>query len=387
MGDQEWTDPNSPEFQEEKLRRIRRAKNREATSEYIRIGQSDLYDWEPMRRAVLKEIAFLQVNDAKVRKPMDSAFDDYVGWCYASQKFLACRVGCLEDYVQKSTTVFEQDGVMETRSWTDSHGYPHTEYHVKEDVVTAHQRSKDYMSKPRRRPQKGGNRKANKGSFQVGNRAALSEKPPARSAVSTLPISRMPPSRSAVMPPSRTAVMPTASTAVLETAEQPSKGVYTLGGGDSLRSSVEGSNFVGDNPASHLAPAAAGAAVGEKRVGVSVTSTTSPLRPVGTITKGYPTPIPNWKRYPRLFAGRVDKYGRWLGGRVPNCPKCKNNLQPQERHGDCDYMPQYDDVDWDQKEYDRQASLDEMRAEAREAPEGMDEDEICSADDAEEYSE
>jgi hypothetical protein len=50
-------------------------------------------------------------------------------------------------------------------------------------------------------------------------------------------------------------------------------------------------------------------------------------------------------------------------------------------------MPKYDDVDWEQKEYDRQASLDEMRAEAREAPEDMDEDEICSEDDAEEYSE
>ena len=351
MSDQAWADPNSPEFQAEKLRRIRRAKNREATSEYIRIGQSDLYDWEPVRRAVLKEIAFLQVNDAKTRKPEDSPFDDYVGWCYASQKFLACRVGCLEDYVQKATDVFERDGVIETRSWTDSHGYPHTEYHVREDVVIAHQRRKDYMSRPRKRPQKGGNRKPNSGSFQVGNNAAVKQKPSDTTAVSIRYDSRVPSDTTAVKPSAFTAILPSDTTAVLETAEQPSKGVYPLvRGGDSLRSSVGGFDLGGEHPASALAPAAATAAEEESGIGVGINTTTKPPRPIGTITKGHKTPIPNWKRYPRLFAGRVDKYGGWLGGRVPKCPKCKNNLQPEEHHGDCDYLPKYPEINVEARE-------------------------------------
>ena len=35
------------------VERVRKAKNREVMSEFIRIGQSDLYDWSVVRRAVL----------------------------------------------------------------------------------------------------------------------------------------------------------------------------------------------------------------------------------------------------------------------------------------------------------------------------------------------
>jgi hypothetical protein len=92
----------------------------------------------------------------------------------------------------------------------------------------------------------------------------------------------------------------------------------------------------------------------------------------------------NKDTYPELYA-------QWKrdGGRLPKCKRCKELIQFSEPAHVCDgFVPLYnDDVDWEQKEYDRQASLDEIRAEARDAPEDMDEDEICSEDDAEEYSE
>ena len=78
----------------EALELIRKSKNREVMSDFIRIGTSDLYDWEPVRRAVLREIAFLQQNDEKKKTPEDSPFaGDYVGWCWASQRYIAGRVG------------------------------------------------------------------------------------------------------------------------------------------------------------------------------------------------------------------------------------------------------------------------------------------------------
>src|SRR6202044_1483873 len=98
----------------------------------------------------------------------------------------------------------------------------------------------------------------------------------------------------------------------------------------------------------------------------------------------------NKDTYRKLFEKYYDKHGKWISGmKVPPCKRCKAFLHPDEPAHVCEgFVPQYnDDVDWEQKEYDRQASLDEMRAEAREAPEDMDEDEICSEDDAEEYSE
>ena len=109
-----------------KLERIRQGKNRKVFSDYIRIGESDLYDYEPVRRAVLKEIAFMQVHDEDTKVPKNSPFKgQYVGWCYASQKRLAARVGTTEGYVKKCVALMEKDGVIETRMWTDPMGYPH----------------------------------------------------------------------------------------------------------------------------------------------------------------------------------------------------------------------------------------------------------------------
>jgi hypothetical protein len=94
----------------------------------------------------------------------------YEGWCYASQRCLANRVGTTEDYVRKCVALFEEDGVIATRRWHDPMGYQHQEYHVDEEVVTAHQRAEGYMEHERKQPRRGGNKQPNKGSFKPGNR-------------------------------------------------------------------------------------------------------------------------------------------------------------------------------------------------------------------------
>ena len=64
-------------------------------------------------------------------------------------------------------------------------------------------------------------------------------------------------------------------------------------------------------------------------------------------------PMPNWKRYPYMFAGLVDDNGNWLGkGKLPRCPKCKQFVSPRETgHADrCDYVPQYPEYDREMRE-------------------------------------
>jgi len=64
----------------------------------------------------------------------------------------------------------EKDGVIEAREWRDPRGFPHQEYHVVEEMVTAHKRAEGYMEYERKAPRRGGNKQANKGSFQLGNK-------------------------------------------------------------------------------------------------------------------------------------------------------------------------------------------------------------------------
>ena len=64
-------------------------------------------------------------------------------------------------------------------------------------------------------------------------------------------------------------------------------------------------------------------------------------------------PMPNWKRYPLMFAGLVDDNGNWLGkGKLPCCPKCKAFVSPRETgHADrCDYVPKYPEYDREMRE-------------------------------------
>lgn len=169
----------------EKLKRISARIDRQAGITplplYIRIGMSTLYDYNRGVRATLKEIAYMAVNgDGSFAHPSDERKNvDYEGWCWASQGYLAERVGCSERQVNADIAQFVRDGVIKTRDWTDKYGHRHTEYKVVAAVVDANQRVE---GQERRRPTSrvyG----ANKGSFS-------NENQPAKHATPT-PISRM----------------------------------------------------------------------------------------------------------------------------------------------------------------------------------------------------
>lgn len=132
--------------QKELLDRIKKSQQREACSDYIAVGDSDLYDWDVTRRAVLMTIAFMQQTDEKKRVPEDLPHKhDYVGWCWASQKFIAGRVGTDEDYVSECIGIFEKDNVIRVRTWQDDWGYHHSEYQIVRETVDAHKRPDDWI--------------------------------------------------------------------------------------------------------------------------------------------------------------------------------------------------------------------------------------------------
>jgi hypothetical protein len=143
------------------LRSILEAREMNELSLYIRVGNSILYDYNRGVRATLKEIAFMTSNGRK--KPEGSHFDEYEGWCWASQIVLAERVGCSERQIAYDVEQFLADGVIETRTWHDRWGHPHREYRVIPEVVDANQRVE---GQERKRPTSRVY-KANKGSFKT----------------------------------------------------------------------------------------------------------------------------------------------------------------------------------------------------------------------------
>jgi hypothetical protein len=338
----------------ELLELLRQSKNREVMSDYIRIGTSDLYDYDVTRRAVLREIAFLQQNNDKKKTPEDSPFHgDYVGWCWASQRYIAGRVGTTDDYVHECVKLFEKDGVIRVREWEDSFGYPHSEYQIISEVVEAHQRPEGWIKEERKRPRRGGNTTANKGSFKPGNKAAARK---------TQPSSQPFPSESTAvshpspqpLPTGLAAVPPTEFTAVSDTAANPSKGVDHTGGSASVASLLQplgGFDLGGDTTASNTASSAPPAAdAGRERQAASVAANAKakpeeangslpeqnqkPKRPTGTLVKGERKPLPNRLCYP-------DAFKDWKPGmRVPKCKKCGGNLQPNENHACPGYIEQ-----------------------------------------------
>jgi len=343
----------TPEETKELVERVRKAKNREVMSEFIRIGQSDLYDWQETRRAVLKEIAFLQVNDEKTKVPHNSPYKGrYTGWCYASQKFIACRTGCSERWVRDCVKVFEEDGVIETRKWIDHLGYPHKEYHVIEDVVTTHQRPKEYLEEDRNRPQRGGNKKANAGSFKLGNKARnhrnsqpLPQEDSAASHGNGQPnaigtVNRKPQEDSAVSDTADSSVKPVDIQRVASVA--------------SLPTHSEGSSFSSANTARALASTAASQRNGQGGLAPLLSKTNQ--KPMGTVTEAKKKPLPNRLCYPEAFKD-------WKPGmRVPHCKRCDGLLNPNENHECEGYVPKlpFDDME------DHMDFMDDQRESMRE---------------------
>lgn len=315
----------------ELLARIQKARNREVMSEFIRVQMSDLYDFNPGVRATLSTIAFLQVNDEHAHVPEDSPFkDDYVGWCWASQDYLAKRVGKSLSQLKRDIVRFERDGVLKVRAWRDSNGYPHNEYHVDEDSVTAHQRPKD---KDAPRPARSSrDYKTNKGSFSTENQ------PKSQVASQPLP-SSIPAVDRVPSQPSPDSISREGQVAshTLSTAEMPLKGVDPGGcfsGGSFSPSSQDGAQPV---PAAPGLDAAGASFKKKKSAEPSPGSWADRNRPVGKITQGEKKPLPNYLCYPEAFKD-------WRPGRLlPKCRVCGDILQRNENHVCEGFVPKYPD--------------------------------------------
>jgi hypothetical protein len=333
------------------LELVRKSKNREVMSDFIRIGTSDLYDYDVNRRAVLREIAFLQQNNESKKTPEDSPFaHDYVGWCWASQRYIAARVGTVDDYVSDCVKLFEKDGVIRVREWNDSFGYPHSEYQIISEAVEARQRPVGWIKEKRKRPRRGGNTTANKGSFKLGNKAAARKTQPSSQPFPSEFTAVIHPG-SQPLPSESAAVLPSKFTAVSDTAASPSKGVDHTGGSPSVASLLQplgGFDLGGDATASNTAssaPPAADAGLERQSALVAANTKAKPeeangslpeqnQRPKGKVVKGDVKPLPNRLCYP-------DTFKDWKPGmRVPRCKKCGDSLQPNENHVCPGYVPQ-----------------------------------------------
>jgi hypothetical protein len=91
---------------------------------FIRVAESKIYHGKPMHKALLKEVIYLRMtdlhkDDTRIPKgtPWSNDYTKYEGWTYASQKYLANRVGSKDHtYVSTVLSEIEKDGFIETRS-------------------------------------------------------------------------------------------------------------------------------------------------------------------------------------------------------------------------------------------------------------------------------
>jgi hypothetical protein len=92
---------------------------------YIRVAESKIYHGKPMHKALLKEVIYMRMtdlheNDTRIPNgtPWSKDYRLYEGWTYASQKYLANRVGSKDSsYVAEVLREIEEDGFLESRSY------------------------------------------------------------------------------------------------------------------------------------------------------------------------------------------------------------------------------------------------------------------------------
>ena len=296
---------------QDRLDKIRKAQNMVAASDYIQVQMSDLYDLNPGVRATLTTIAFMQATKVNPNYPEDSPFrEDQLGWCYASQAYLAKRVGKSERQVRRDIARFKRDGVVKVRQWRDSNKALHDEYHVDEDVVQKRQRKED---EPRpARSSRDYSAHENKGAFKKGEDARRNH---GTSHAEAQDISRR-----------------DHRTCDAETMGHLSRGVLreTSHEGVDLQG-VAFSPFPQDEEQFVPAPPGLQAAAldGKKNIEPSKGSWADRNRPEGAVTKGERKPLPNRLCYPELYAAWKKR-----GGRIPSCKRCKHILHWEEHH-DC----------------------------------------------------
>jgi hypothetical protein len=319
--------------------RIQQSKNRLAFSDYIAVSESTWYDFAPVMKSVLLMIAFMEVYDGmKAVKSLHRDHpwkNDIEGWCFASQVYLGARTGTSEEVVRKYVERFEDDHVIEKRTWIDKMGYPHCEYRINREVVDSKHWPDDLVTflETRSQSRRGGNKGGNKGSFHKGDgrprgkasgivsQSQRNDEPPATGTISHNP--------------------PESSPSDHRNLEPEGDGCEFRQGQSSSGQSVLGSEGSGRTITASGTASGSLRSPREAASGRSATSKSKPARPWNLEQTQYKTPLLNKHTYKELFDG-------WKPGmRVPKCKRCEALLHPNEPAHVCEgYVPKlpYEDM-------------------------------------------
>lgn len=100
--------------------------------EYIDVRNSDLYDGKGLAKPVLSLIAHLVIGSPEENeqgKPKSKPDPD-VGWCVATEDYLAMSLGCSEAQVSRLVGIFEVDGWLEVKRFRDKNGRRRNHYRL-----------------------------------------------------------------------------------------------------------------------------------------------------------------------------------------------------------------------------------------------------------------
>jgi hypothetical protein len=131
-------------------RSIKRAVARSGNDEdeklglFIRVAESRIYKGQMLLKALLKEVIFLRLHDLhdgdlRIPKgtPWSKDYRLYEGWCYASQEYLANRVGCVREAANRGLKKIVKDGYLKPRKWRGKNGSWHKQYFPDEFAIDA----------------------------------------------------------------------------------------------------------------------------------------------------------------------------------------------------------------------------------------------------------
>jgi hypothetical protein len=109
------------------------------------ISESDLYDYKPTARALLKEIGMMAMSGDEYDTYPEDMPDEFIAnrkdWAWMSQWKFGLRVGISTSQAHRLIKMFEGDGVLSIRYWYSEPGRVlHAQYKINREVLIAHQR-------------------------------------------------------------------------------------------------------------------------------------------------------------------------------------------------------------------------------------------------------
>jgi hypothetical protein len=99
--------------------------------DYLAILDSDLYDYAGTTKSILARIAHLIIEPNKEDPVTGKIIGDPkvdVGFCKASQEYVACQLGLSESTVRAAIRECESDKWLTTVRWRDQYGHIHNKY-------------------------------------------------------------------------------------------------------------------------------------------------------------------------------------------------------------------------------------------------------------------